>query len=1078
MVLWAAADPHLGYDWLAIVAAAGVAHYAALSGERYRREIESRIMAFRVNHRQLCAEVAAREGAIQRLGQSEAKLRKIFETSNDAITINRLSDGRYLEVNEAFGMTGYSREEALAGSAGTLGVWAERAQLREFMKTLTAKGSVVNMEFNHCAKGGRITPYLISAKVIDLEGEKCVVTIGRDILSIKQTEADLLAAREVMRAQIETLARTEERLRAEILEHTRAMEQRETALRRMADSESKLRKIFATSNEVITISRQIDGSYLEVNEAFFLASGYTREEALNRSAGDLGIWPNLAQLKELLGRLKANRTVTNLEADLRSKSGAVRSYLVSASVIDLDGQACIVAISRDITTIKQTERDLIAAREMMSAQIETLERTENHLRVEILERTRAMTQREAALRELADSEGKLRRIFEVSPDSISIARLADGEIIAVNESLCAITGLKPEELIGRKADETGIWADADLKGFMRLLRTDGRVRDRDVVLRHRSGRPVPHIVSSVVAELGGELCAISIAHDITVRKLAETELVTAREAALAASQAKSEFLSSMSHEIRTPMNAILGMAQLLEETPLNPDQKRYLEIMTNSGDALLDLINGILDLARIESGRMSLEQAALDLETMVEGTVETLAVRAHQKGLELLAHVLPDVPIRLVGDRLRLRQVLLNLIGNAVKFTERGQVLVTVERDRESFVPGHLHFSVADTGIGIPKDKLEKVFSSFTQADSSTTRQYGGSGLGLAIVRRLVGLMGGRVWVESDLDHGSVFHFTAHCQVQTDAPVDRRAALTVMLSGVRVLVVDDNFSNRLILREMLSSRGADVDEAGDGPAALQQVERARASGIPYKLMLLDCRMPGMDGFQVAERLQAGAEQGLTVLMLSSDDLNIQLTRVRELGLRAYLVKPVRRTDLFEAIATAMNNHTPYADARIIEPRQTAALASTQGTALNTPPNLPLNILLTDDSKDNRLLIHAFLKDTGYLVEDAENGAIAVAKLKARSYDIVLMDIQMPVMDGLEATRTIRDWERERGPSRTPIVALTASALDEDVRRTLEAGVDMHVSKPIKKVALIAAIKKFTGAPDVLTIERNPDDAAA
>jgi CheY-like chemotaxis protein len=296
--------------------------------------------------------------------------------------------------------------------------------------------------------------------------------------------------------------------------------------------------------------------------------------------------------------------------------------------------------------------------------------------------------------------------------------------------------------------------------------------------------------------------------------------------------------------------------------------------------------------------------------------------------------VLPDVPIRLVGDRLRLRQVLLNLIGNAVKFTERGQVLVTVERDRESFVPGHLHFSVADTGIGIPKDKLEKVFSSFTQADSSTTRQYGGSGLGLAIVRRLVGLMGGRVWVESDLGHGSVFHFTAHCQVQTDAPVERRAALTVMLSGVRVLVVHDNFSNRLILREMLSSRGADVDEAGEGPAALQQVERARASGIPYKLMLLDCRMPGMDGFQVAERLQAGAEQGLTVLMLSSDDLNIQLTRVRELGLRAYLVKPVRRTDLFEAIATAMNNYTPYVDARIIEPRPTAALASTQGTAPN------------------------------------------------------------------------------------------------------------------------------------------------
>jgi CheY-like chemotaxis protein len=322
-----------------------------------------------------------------------------------------------------------------------------------------------------------------------------------------------------------------------------------------------------------------------------------------------------------------------------------------------------------------------------------------------------------------------------------------------------------------------------------------------------------------------------------------------------------------------------------------------------------------------------------------------------------------------------------------------------------------------------------------------------------------------------------VFHFTANFEVQAEVS-ERRPNLALMLSGVRVLVVDDNFSNRLILREMLSSRGAEVDEARDGPAALVNIERAQSNGIPYKLMLLDCRMPGMDGFEVAERVKAGTAQGLTVMMLSSDDLKVQLTHAHELGLDAYLVKPVRRNDLFDAIGTAMAAHAARTDVAPVESGPGTMLAPPPVAPAKAPPMHPLRILLADDSTDNRLLIHAFFKDLPYQIDDADNGAVAVAMLKAGIYDLVLMDIQMPVMDGLEAIRTIRAREQKHGLAHTPIIALTASALDEDVRHTLEAGADLHVSKPIRKATLVAAVEKSVCSSPALAIARNSSDAAA
>ena len=395
------------------------------------------------------------------------------------------------------------------------------------------------------------------------------------------------------------------------------------------------------------------------------------------------------------------------------------------------------------------------------------------------------------------------------------------------------------------------------------------------------------------------------------REKSEDALIAAREEALAASRAKSEFLSSMSHEIRTPLNALLGMADLLAETPLAPEQVHYLETVIDNGNALLELINSILDLARIESGRLSLEKIPFDLRDIIERCVETLAVRAQEKNLKLTIDIAPDVDLKLVGDSLRLRQILINLVGNAIKFTDRGEVRVAAERDPDSMNPACVRFSVIDTGIGIAPDKLPMLFSAFTQADSSTTRKYGGSGLGLAIVQRLVALMDGKVWVESRLGQGSIFGFTANFAYQ-----------------------DDNVS--------------------DGAAR-------------------------------------------TVSATTSDDAEIV--------------------------------------------------------------DRPLRILLADDSPDNRLLVHNYMRNTRYRIDDAENGKIAIEKFTAFEYDLVLMDIQMPEMDGYEATRTIRRWEREHQRPRTPILAVTAAALEENKRRTFEAGCDLHITKPVKRGTLLHAIRE-------------------
>ncbi|HET8580381.1 MAG TPA: response regulator, partial [Nitrospiraceae bacterium] len=460
--------------------------------------------------------------------------------------------------------------------------------------------------------------------------------------------------------------------------------------------------------------------------------------------------------------------------------------------------------------------------------------------------------------------------------------------------------------------------------------------------------------------------------------------------------------------------------------------------------------NDILDLSKVEAGHLELEAIDFDLNDLIGKAAEILSSRANAKGLELICHLSPDVPCYLVGDPKRLHQILVNLIGNAIKFTERGEVVLRVEKDHLSKEPGMLRFSVADTGIGIPADKLETIFEQFTQAYQSIARKYGGTGLGLAISKHLVELMGGRIWAESVLGEGSKFYFTARLGIQPE-PKWHRPLSTQDLAGLKTLVVDDKATNRLILREMLTDWDALVTEVQSGQEALAELEQAQEAGKPYKLVLVDCLMPEMDGFEVVERIKLKPSLAdPIVIMLTSDQWADDIARTYELGLGGYLVKPIRRPDLFQAIAIALGRAKGLAPA--------VSLAAVKS---GPPDPRTLKILLVDDSADNRSLIQSYLKNTPYQIDVAENGEISFERFKTRRYDLVIMDVQMPVMDGYAATAAIRQWEKEKGVPPTPIIALTAYPHQEAVDKSRAAGCDAHVTKPIRKAELLKTIEAYT-----------------
>ncbi|GIW50760.1 MAG: hybrid sensor histidine kinase/response regulator [Gemmatimonadales bacterium] len=756
-----------------------------------------------------------------------------------------------------------------------------------------------------------------------------------------------------------------------------------------------------------------DGRVLGVNGAFERLFGYGAHELKGKELDRLIVpetaWAEARELMQVL-RLSGRASA---EVERRTRDGRIVPVRFSAAAVAEAGEGAFFVLYDDLSEIRRAEK--------------------------------ALREAEEQYRELVESASDL--VWQIDRNC---------RWTFLNAASRSMYGAEPAELLGRSLLERSdpAYRQRDEAAFRRVL--DGNeLVDYETVHRDVRGNP-KHLSFSarpVRDAEGAVVGARGTTRDVTERAAARDALERARLLAERAAQTKSAFIANVSHEIRTPMNGVLGMIELLLETDLTPEQRRTAELARSSAEALLELINDILDFSKIEAQRMELEQIAFDLPSLVDSTVRMLGVRAAAKGLELVSEVKPDVPRKVRGDPGRLRQILTNLVGNAVKFTEQGEVVVSVSTAERRNGHAVVRFSVRDTGIGIAPEYLGSIFQEFTQADPSNTRRYGGTGLGLAISKRLVELMGGEIGVKSEPGKGSEFSFTVPLAVETgEVPGPPKPD---RLAGKRVLVVDDHPVSRRVICELLVEAGMPVDQAADASQALDAMHRARKEGRPYSLVIIDANMPGTDGFELARTIRLQPALSATrLMMLTAAGHRGDAQRCRELGITGYLVKPVGGAELLEVAAAVLEGVEEQAGGLI-----------TRHTIEENRRHL--RILLAEDNRVNQEVAAAMLRKRGHEVDIVENGREAVEAVRKGRYDVVLMDIQMPEMDGVAATREIRSLPQ--GAS-LPIIALTAHALPEERQRCLDAGMNAYVTKPFKPYDLFAAVEgwgrlKASGEPE-------------